>query len=118
MKKCIFEFFTALVVQVTLMYSFVYFYEYLAEYEIYISINIVVGAALTLPFGSLTGIILLNRFVYKARKWNETGIAIAAFLSVIGIIMIGFMMDYIGFNAFYSAPLIVSILTVAGYNLG
>jgi len=80
--------------------------------------SLLAGLFIGCPFGSLLGILLVERLIAKSRQWNMTGIVLGLFLSPVGVFIGAYAADQLGPIMFYGWPLIVSVGVCIGYRLG
>jgi len=75
------------------------------------------GLLFGLPIGSILGILLIEKLIYKSPNWNIWGIVIAVLLSVISNYLGVIMLDKFGGWFFIIIILLVVSMCVFGYNV-
>jgi hypothetical protein len=122
MRRIFLDFFSGLILSII---GFLMFAGLYSAFELLrININyggdkgkVLFGLFFGLPLGSILGIVLTEKLVYKAQGWNILGIILAALLSVIGNYLGIIMLDRIGGWVFILIPLLVVSICVFGYNI-
>ena len=118
MKKYILEFIVSFIFQVImlpvviLLYRTGLFFNFGGDKG-----EILSGMFLALPLGSLIGIIIINRFYYKAFSWNLLNIIAPMTMALSGVILFVLLMDMRGGYVALLSLLIVPIMTTIGYEL-
>ena len=118
MNKYILEFVSSFVFQIVMLLIFALLYNS----GLFLDFGgdkgeILGGIFFALPLGSLTGIVIVNKYYYKAKSWNLLGIGISMIMALVGGIIVVMLMDTLtGYVAFLSL-LIIPIMTTIGYEL-
>ena len=79
---------------------------------------IMLALLLGYPVGSLLGILLVDRFFFKAKGWNAFGIGLSITLGVMGGLGGLMMISRLGDYSLVIIPALIACLAVVGYNLG
>lgn len=79
--------------------------------------KVLFGLFLGLPLGSILGIVLTEKLIYKSLGWNIFGIIIAALLSLITNYLGLMMLDKMGSGTIIIIPLFVTVICLFGYHI-
>jgi len=79
--------------------------------------KVLFGLFLGLPLGSILGIVLTEKLIYKTLGWNIFGIIIAALLSLITNYLGLMMLDKMGSGTIIIIPLFVTVICLFGYHI-
>jgi hypothetical protein len=78
---------------------------------------ILLALVLGYPVGSVLGILLVDRFFFKAKGWNVLGIGLSVVLGVMGGLGGLMMISRLGDYSLVIMPALIACLAVVGYNL-
>jgi hypothetical protein len=73
---------------------------------------------LGLPLGGISGILLIEKLVYKSEGWNILGIGASVLLSLISIYLGIILMDRAGGEFVLLIPIVVGLFCLFGYKIG
>jgi hypothetical protein len=76
------------------------------------------GLFFGLTFGSISGILLAEKLIYKEQGWNISGIILAIFLSLIGNYISVIILDKIGGGFVIFIPFFIVMVSLIGYYIG
>ena len=76
------------------------------------------GLFFGLTFGSICGILLAEKLIYKEQGWNISGIILAIFLSLIGNYISVIILDKIGGGFVFFIPFFIVMVSLIGYHIG
>jgi hypothetical protein len=76
------------------------------------------GLFFGLTIGSISGILLAEKLIYKEKGWNIWGILLAIFLSLIGNYISVIILDKIGGGFVFFVPLFIVMVSLIGYHIG
>jgi hypothetical protein len=122
MKRIFLDFLSGLILSIIGFLMFAGVYSALELLKIDISYGgdkgkVLFGLFVGLPLGSILGIVLTEKFVYKAQGWNIWGIILAALLSVISNYLGIVMLDKIGGGFVIIIPLFAVVMCLFGYHV-
>lgn len=69
------------------------------------------------PVGSILGIVLMDRIVFRANQWNVPGIAISLVLTLSAGYFGFTLLDTVGGSMFFLMPFITAFLSLVGYSI-
>lgn len=120
-KKILVEYFSGLLLSVFGFLLFVGVHNLLSVIKINIGVGgdkakIFMGLFIGLPLGSIAGMLLVDRFVYKSGTINYVSSVIALILGFLGVFCGVIMLDKIGGQSVLFIPIIVTGLCLLGLN--
>ena len=79
--------------------------------------GVFISIFLGMPLGSILGIIIIDKAVYKLKSYNLLGIFIGFILSFLGGVESVIVLDKFGGTGIVFAPIISTLLALAGYSI-
>jgi hypothetical protein len=120
-KKLLLEYCAGLLLSVIGFLIFVGAHNLLSVVKINIGIGgdkakIILGLFIGLPLGSVLGIFLVDKFVYKIGAINYFSLIIAVILGFLGVYCGVIMLDKVGGLSVLFIPIVVTVLCLLGLN--
>jgi hypothetical protein len=122
-KKIFLEFCAGLILSVMGFLLFAVIYNALEILKVNINFwgdkgKVLFGLFFGLPLGSILGILLSEKLIYKTQGWNIPGIVLAVLLSVLSNYLGIIMLEKVGGGFVIFVPLLVVVICLLGYNFG
>jgi Co/Zn/Cd efflux system component len=117
MKRIFFDYFSGLILSGIGFFVFVGIYNGLNITYGGDKGKVLFGLFFGLPLGTIIGIVLTEKLIYKIQSWNISGIIVAALLSVIANYFGLIMLDKMGSGTIVIVPLFVAVICLFGYHV-
>ncbi len=122
MRRIILDFISSFVLSIIGFLAFAGIYKLLELLRFNINFGgdkgaVLFGLFFGLPLGSLLGVLINERFIYKAQDWNFIGMILAGFLSFIISYFSIIILEKYGGGCVILIPLLVAAMCVFAYNI-
>jgi hypothetical protein len=79
--------------------------------------TVLAGLFFGIPIGSILGIVLSEKLIYKAHGWNAFGIGLAASMGLISVFFGIRMMDHFGSKFIFFIPFLTVLICIVAYQI-
>jgi len=121
-RKISVELFISIALSLLCFLMFIAIFNFFENLNINIDIggcksNIFIGILFGLPLGSISGIFIVEKFIYKVKKYNIISLVLSYILSFLIAYFSIFLLDIFGGKAIIFLPIIVSSFSILIFNI-